>query len=126
MVKETNARVALIKKNLKTVQGKQKSYVDNCKIDLELKVGDHVFLKVSLLKGIMRFGKKEKLSPCFIGLFKILARMRFSMYQLTLPHELTKVHNSKFLCYANTNRAYRMCCTTRNSQLKKTSLTKKC
>ena len=56
-------KVALIKERLKTAQSRQKSYVDNRWQDLEFEVGDHVFLKVSHMKFVMRFGRKGKLSP---------------------------------------------------------------
>ena len=42
---------------------------------LEFEVGDHVFLKVMPKRGVIRFGKRGKLSPRFIGLFEILERV---------------------------------------------------
>ena len=54
--------------------------------------GDHVWLRVSPMKGVMRFGKKGKLSPRFIGTFKILSRMREVVYKLALPPSLSAVH----------------------------------
>lgn len=80
LIEETNSRDSLIKKNLQTPQNKQKRYTDNCMRDLKLIVGDQVFLKVSPFKGIMRFGKEGKLSPHFIGLFEILAKMGIFAY----------------------------------------------
>ncbi|XP_070008718.1 uncharacterized protein [Nicotiana sylvestris] len=56
-------KVKLIKKRLKTTQSRQKSYLDVRRRDLEYKEDDWVFLKVSPMKGIMRFGRKGKLSP---------------------------------------------------------------
>ncbi|RVW97780.1 Transposon Ty3-I Gag-Pol polyprotein [Vitis vinifera] len=58
-------KVALIKERLKAVQSRHKSYVDQRRRDLEFEVGDHVFLKVSPMKSVMRFGRKGKLSPLF-------------------------------------------------------------
>ncbi|XP_070029678.1 uncharacterized protein [Nicotiana sylvestris] len=55
-------KVKIIKERLKTAQSRQKSYLDMRRRDLEFKEDDWVFLKVSPMKGIMRFGKKEKLS----------------------------------------------------------------
>ena len=55
--------IALIKERLKTAQRRQKSYADNRRRDLEFEVGDHVFLKVSPMKSVMRFGRKGKLNP---------------------------------------------------------------
>ncbi|XP_075082496.1 uncharacterized protein LOC142166856 [Nicotiana tabacum] len=60
--------------------------------DLEFKEGDYVFLKVSPMKGIMRFGRKGKLSPRYIGLYPILERIGLVAYRLALPPELSSVH----------------------------------
>ena len=68
----TVEKIALIKERLKAAQSRQKSYVDNRRRDLEFEVGDHIFLKVSPMKSVMRFGKNEKLSPRFVGPFEIL------------------------------------------------------
>lgn len=56
-------------------------------------VGDKVFLKVSLTKGAFKFGKKWKLSPRYIGLFKILERIGHIAYRLALPPQLSNVHD---------------------------------
>lgn len=55
-----------------TAQDRQKKYSDQGRKDRELEVGDYEFLKVSPWKGVLRFGKKGKLSPRFIGPFEIL------------------------------------------------------
>ncbi|KAL6311374.1 hypothetical protein AAG906_022965 [Vitis piasezkii] len=60
---------------IKSTQSRHKSYVDHRRLDLEFEVGDHVFLKVSPMKSVMRFGRKGKLSPRFVGLFEILERL---------------------------------------------------
>ncbi|XP_022854753.1 uncharacterized protein LOC111376058 [Olea europaea var. sylvestris] len=57
------------------------------------KIGEEVFLKVAPMKGILRFGKKGKLSPRFIGPFEILEKIGNVAYQLALPPELSAVHN---------------------------------
>ena len=59
---------------------------------LEFKVGDHVFLKVMPKKGVVRFGKRGKLSPRFIGPFEILERVGTVAYLLALPPIMTGVH----------------------------------
>nr|GFB31973.1 reverse transcriptase domain-containing protein [Tanacetum cinerariifolium] len=61
---------------------------------LEFKVGDMVLLKVSPWKGVVHFGKREKLSPCYIGPFKILARVGTVAYTLELPEELKGTHST--------------------------------
>ena len=55
-------------------------------------MGDHVFLKISPFKGVMRFGKRGKLSPRYIGPFEILRRRGSIAYELALPLELSGVH----------------------------------
>ena len=78
---------------MKTAQSRQKSYADKRRRDLEFAVGDHVFVKIALMKGVMRFGKKGKLSPRFIGPFEILERIGTLAYRVALPPALAGVHN---------------------------------
>ena len=56
-------------------------------------MGDHVFIKVSPLKGVMRFGKTNKLSPRFVGPFEILEKIGSVAYRVALPPALSKIHN---------------------------------
>ena len=56
-------------------------------------MGDRVFLKVSPWKGILKFGRRGKLRPRYIGLYEIIARVGQVAYRLDLPPELSKVHN---------------------------------
>ena len=56
-------------------------------------MGDHVFLKVSPMKSIMRFGRKWKLNPRFVGPFEVLERVRTLAYKVALPPSLSKIHN---------------------------------
>ncbi|GKF00795.1 hypothetical protein Tco_0027718, partial [Tanacetum coccineum] len=56
-----------------------------------------VLLKVSPWKGAVHFGKRGKLSPCYIGLFKILARVGPVVYTLELPEELKGIHSTDAL-----------------------------
>ncbi|XP_070002206.1 uncharacterized protein [Nicotiana sylvestris] len=60
--------------------------------DVSFMVGEKVLLKVSSMKGIMRFGRKDKLSPRFIGPFKALRRVMEVAYELALPPSLSGVH----------------------------------
>ena len=60
---------------------------------MAVEAGDHVLLKISPRRGLMRFGKSEKLSPRFIGPFKILERIGEVAYQLALPPQLSGVHD---------------------------------
>jgi hypothetical protein len=85
--------VQIIRENLKTAQSRQKSYADNRRRELMFEVGDFVYLKVSLMRGMKRFKVKGKLSPRYIGPFKILERKREVAYQLELPDRLSDVHD---------------------------------
>ncbi|XP_073277649.1 uncharacterized protein [Primulina huaijiensis] len=76
-----------------TAQSRQKSYVDIRRRPLEFEVGDHVFVKIAPLKGIMRFGRRGKLRPRFIGPFEILDKIGERAYRLALPQDLDRVHN---------------------------------
>ncbi|GJT86128.1 putative reverse transcriptase domain-containing protein [Tanacetum coccineum] len=75
----------------------QKSYADVRRKPLEFEVGDKVMLKVSPWKGVVRFGKCGKLSPCYIGPFKILSRVGPVEYKLELPRELQGIHNTFYV-----------------------------
>ncbi|GKC31388.1 putative reverse transcriptase domain-containing protein, partial [Tanacetum coccineum] len=60
---------------------------------MEFQVGDRVMLKVSPWKGVVRFGKREKLNPRYVGPFKVLENVGAISYKLELPQELIKVYN---------------------------------
>ena len=59
---------------------------------LEFEVGDHIFLKVTPKRGVVRFGKRGTLSPRFIGPFEILERIGVVAYRLALPPGMSGVH----------------------------------
>ncbi|GJX69336.1 putative reverse transcriptase domain-containing protein [Tanacetum coccineum] len=61
---------------------------------LEFEVGDRVLLKVSPWKGVVRFGKKGKLAPRYVGPFEIIERVGLVAYRLKLPQELSCVHDT--------------------------------
>lgn len=93
LVEKTTTKVTIIEKNLQTTQCKQKNYADNRRRDLRFETGDHVFLKMSPMKGLLRFEKKEKLGPRFIGPFEVLTRVGVAAYRLALPPEYSSIHN---------------------------------
>ncbi|XP_009589336.2 uncharacterized protein [Nicotiana tomentosiformis] len=92
IVHDALKKAKLIQERLKTAQSRQKSYSNIRRRDLEFKEGDYVFLKVSPMKGIMRFGRKGKLSSKYIGPYPILKRIWLVAYPLALPLELSSVH----------------------------------
>ena len=92
LIRDTSDKVSLIRQRLLPTQSRQKSYADVRRRPLEFEVGDHVFLKVIPKRGVVRFGKREKLSPRFIGPFKILKRVGTVAYRLALPPSMTGVH----------------------------------
>jgi hypothetical protein len=85
--------VQTIRENLKTTQSRQKSYADNKRRELTFEVGDYMYLKVPPMRGMKRFKVKGKLSPRYIGPFKILERKGEVAYQLELPDRLSDVHD---------------------------------
>ncbi|KAD3336759.1 hypothetical protein E3N88_32278 [Mikania micrantha] len=92
-IQETTDKIALIQERIKAARDRQKSYADNRRRPLEFQAGDRVMLKVSPWKGIFRFGKRGKLSPRFVGPFKILERIGSVAYRLELPLELSNIHD---------------------------------
>ncbi|CAM8996872.1 unnamed protein product [Rhodiola kirilowii] len=93
VIEETTEKVAQIRKRLLTAQTRQKSYADKRRRPLEFSMGDFVLLKVSPKKGVSRFYTKGKLAPRYIGPLKILERIGKVAYRLSLPSELSRVHN---------------------------------
>ena len=75
LIRDTSEKVSLIRQCLLMVQSRQKSYAYVRRRPLEFEVGDHVFLKVMPKRGVVRFGKRGKLTPRFIGPFEILERI---------------------------------------------------
>ena len=66
---------------------------------MTFEIGDSVLLKVSSWKGLIRFGKRGKLSPRFIGPFNVLQRVGNQAYKLELPKELNGIHDTFHVSY---------------------------
>nr|GEW17504.1 putative reverse transcriptase domain-containing protein [Tanacetum cinerariifolium] len=79
---------------IQATRDSQKSYADVRRKPLEFQVGDRVMLKVSPWKGVVRFGKRGKLNPRYIGPFKVLAKVGTIAYRLELPKQLIRAHNT--------------------------------
>nr|GEU35021.1 putative reverse transcriptase domain-containing protein [Tanacetum cinerariifolium] len=92
--KETTDKIVQIKKRITTARDRQKSYVDNRRKPLEFGVGDKVLLKVSPWKGVVRFGKRSKLSPRYVGSFEVVERVGHVLYRLRLPQEPVGIHDT--------------------------------
>ncbi|GKA01989.1 putative reverse transcriptase domain-containing protein [Tanacetum coccineum] len=94
LVQETTERIIQIKQRIQTARDRQKSYADLKRKPMEFQVGDKVMLKVSPWKGVVRFGKRGKLNPRYVGPFKVLKKVGAISYKLELPQELSRVHNT--------------------------------
>nr|GFA46789.1 putative reverse transcriptase domain, ribonuclease H-like domain, aspartic peptidase domain protein [Tanacetum cinerariifolium] len=93
LVQETTEKIVQIRERLKTARSRQKCYADRRRKPLEFQVGDRVLLRVSSWKGVVRFGKRGKLAPRFVGPFVILERIGPVAYRLRLPQELSCIHD---------------------------------
>ncbi|KAJ0913566.1 putative nucleotidyltransferase, Ribonuclease H [Helianthus annuus] len=98
IVFETSDKIVQIRDRLKAARDRQKSYADPKRKDFHFEIGDKVLLKVSPWKGVMRFGKKGKLSPRYIGPFEVTEHIRSVAYKLNLPEELSGIHNVFHIC----------------------------
>jgi hypothetical protein len=93
LVEEAETAVSRIKDNLRAVKSRQESYANKRRRPLEFMVGDHVYLKVSPMKDIKKFGMRGKLAPRYIGPFPIHAKYGNVAYKLELPPSLAGVND---------------------------------
>ncbi|WVZ49848.1 hypothetical protein U9M48_001173 [Paspalum notatum var. saurae] len=93
LVTQAEEQVKFIHSNLKRAQSRQKSYSDKRRRPLAFEEGDHVYLRVSPMKGVHRFGVKGKLAPRYVGPFKITERCGSVAYRLELLPHLAAVHD---------------------------------
>ncbi|GJR73966.1 putative reverse transcriptase domain-containing protein [Tanacetum coccineum] len=94
LIQETTEKIIQIKQRMQAARDRQKSYADLKHKPMEFQVGDKVMLKVSPWKGVVRFGKRGKLNPRYVGPFKVLEKVGEVAYKLELPEELSRVHNT--------------------------------
>jgi hypothetical protein len=90
---EAEEKVKQIRANILTAQSRQKSYTDKRCHPLEFEVGDHVYLRVSPMKGVCRFGIKGKVAPRYIAPYPIIDKYGPTSYQVELPSNLSGVYN---------------------------------
>ena len=102
LIRDTSKKVSLIRHRLLTAQSRQKSYADVRRRPLEFEVGDHVFLKVMPKRGVVRFSKRGKLSPRFIGAFRDTREDRHSCVPVSVtaqhvrcPRGVSRLHAPK-------------------------------
>jgi hypothetical protein len=93
LVEEVESIVRRVQENLKAAKSCQEIYANKRRRPLEFEVGNHVYLRVSPMKGVKRFGVKGKLAPRYIGPFPILEKCGIVAYKLDLPPSLTGVHD---------------------------------
>jgi hypothetical protein len=92
-IKKAREQVSIIQCHLKAAQSHQKTYADKRRRPLQFEVDDYVYLKVSPMRGVHRFGVRRKLAPRYIGPYKVLERCGPVAYRLQLLDILSAVHN---------------------------------
>jgi len=90
-VNKAEHQVHTIQQHQEAAQARQKSYANKRGKPVEFVVGDHVYLKVSPMKGVQRFGVKRKLGPRYVGPYRILERKGNVAYKVHLPVELRAI-----------------------------------
>jgi hypothetical protein len=93
IVEEAETIVHRVQENLKVVKSRQETYANKRRRPLAFEVGDHVYLRVSPIKGVKRFGVKGKLAPHYVGPFPILEKCGTVAYKLDLSPSLAGVHD---------------------------------
>ena len=81
----------IIQQHIEATQSRQKSYADKRRSPIVFQIGDYVYLKVSSLRNVQRFGVKRKLAPRYIGPYQIIARKGPVAYKLQLPPEMKAI-----------------------------------
>jgi hypothetical protein len=93
IAEEAEATIHRIQDNLKAVKSLQETYANKRHRPSQLEAGNYVYLRVSPMKGVKRFGVKGKLAPHYIGPFPILEKCGTMAYKLDLPPSLAGVHD---------------------------------
>jgi hypothetical protein len=90
---EDEENIKMVRENLKIAQSRQRSYANTRRRELNFEVGDFVYLKVYPIRGVRRFRVKGKLAPRYVGPYEILTKRGEVAYQLSLPEDLSTVHD---------------------------------
>jgi hypothetical protein len=93
ILQEAERQVYMVRENIRVAQSRQKSYANHRRRELSFEVGDFVYLRVSPMRDLRRFKVRGKLTPRFIGPFKILEKRGKVAYQLELLPQLCDVHD---------------------------------
>jgi hypothetical protein len=93
IIEEVETIVRRVQENSKATKSRQETYANKIRRPLAFEVGDHVYLRVSPMKGVKRFGVKGKLAPRYIRLFPILEKCGTIAYKLDLSPSLARVHD---------------------------------
>ena len=93
VVQETTEKVKMIQEKMRASQGRQKSYHDKRRKDIEFQVGDHVFFRVNPVTGVGHALKCRKLNPRFVGTFEIIEKVGIVAYRIALSPSLLNLHN---------------------------------
>jgi hypothetical protein len=92
-IKEAKEQVRTIQKHIEVAQSRQKSYADKRRGPIEVDVGDYVYLRVSPMKDVQRFGVTRKLAPRYVGPYQIIGKSGRVAYKLQLPLKLSVFFN---------------------------------
>jgi hypothetical protein len=93
LVIKAEEKVRVIQENLRVAQSRQKSYFDKRRKPLQFEVGDHIYLRVSPIKGVQRFGLRGKLAPRYAGPYEVTEICEPMAYRVQLPPPLAAIHD---------------------------------
>ena len=93
IVEETTKKIKFLRDKMRQAQDHQKNYADRRRKDLELQVGDFVYLKMITFKGRVRIFGRQKLNPRYFGPFKVIERVGMVANKLDLPAKMDAFHN---------------------------------
>ncbi|XP_075489706.1 uncharacterized protein LOC142528550 [Primulina tabacum] len=93
LVQLTIGNVTVVREKLKAAQDRQKSWADLKRRPVEFNIGEKAYVKVSPMKGVVRFTKAGKLNPRYVGPFEILEKVGTLAYRLALPPNMPRIHN---------------------------------